>query len=93
MYYSKEEILGALIKNALSFSQKEYQSDMRYTRLIIYDVETGLGIIRCNHKLLDVTRSSIEKLPNVLTSLVNAEVLGVSGTIKTLKRKFLVANI
>jgi RNase P/RNase MRP subunit POP5 len=66
---------------------------MNYIRVIDYDVETGLGIIRCNQRLVDVLRSFIEKMPTASIDLVSAEVLGVSGTIKALKQKFLQTNL
>ena len=91
--YSREAIVGALLKTVLSLNQKEYPSDIKYIRVISYDVETGLGIIRCNHRLVDVLRSSFEKMPATSIGLVSAEVLGVSGTIKALKQKFLQANL
>ena len=74
---------------AFNLNQKGLQIDMKYIRVIDYDVETGLGIIRCNQKLVDVLRSFINKIPTTSIDLISARVLGVSGTIKALKQKFL----
>jgi RNase P/RNase MRP subunit POP5 len=65
---------------------------MKYIRVINYDAKTSLGVIRCNQRLVDVLRSLIEKMPTVSIDLVSAKVLGVSGTIKALKQKFLQTN-
>jgi len=50
-------------------------------QIIEYDEHTGQGVIRCGHK-------SVRIIMDFLNS-VNINVTGVSGTIKTLRRKFL----
>jgi RNase P/RNase MRP subunit POP5 len=50
-------------------------------QIIEYDENTGQGIIRCGHK-------SVRDIIDFLNS-VSITVIGVSGTIKTLRRKFL----
>lgn len=67
----------------------QYPLGVEYIRVIEYDEKTGLGIIRCNNRTVDIIRPSFEKITEASTNLLNAEVLGVSGTIKALRRKFL----
>ena len=86
--FSKNEILEALIE-ALPKTNDQHPLDMEYIRVMEYDKETGLGIIRCHHKSVDILRPSFKKITQISTDSVNAEVLGVSGTIKALRRKFL----
>ena len=50
-------------------------------QIIEYDEHTGHGIIRCGHK-------SVRIIIDFLNS-VSITVKGISGTIKTLRRKFL----
>lgn len=50
-------------------------------QIIEYNEHTGQGVIRCGHK-------SVKMIQDFLNS-VNITVTGVSGTIKTLRRKFL----
>ena len=50
-------------------------------RIIEYDEHTGQGVIRCGHK-------SVKIIQEFLSS-VSIHVTGVTGTIKTLRRKFL----
>ena len=59
-----------------------------YIWVVKFDVETGLGIIRCGHNSLDQILQSIQEPERMLKEL-NFETLGTSGSIKTLKRKFL----
>ena len=61
--------------------------------MISYEPETGVGIVRCNHRLVETLRVSIGKMPETSPSLVSVEVLGVSGTIKALKQKFLQSSL
>ncbi len=63
-------------------------SESYNTRIIEYDPNTGLGIARCDHRsvslLLTILRGSTETFGRY-----GAKTLGVSGSIKTLRRKFL----
>ena len=89
LVYSREGILRLLATIAFNQNQKDFAIDMKYIRIINYDEETGLGIIRCNQRLVDVLRFFIMKMPTTSIGLISAKVLGVSGTIKALKKKFL----
>ncbi|OYT28388.1 MAG: hypothetical protein B6U94_08550 [Thermofilum sp. ex4484_79] len=51
-------------------------------KLMVYNRHTKTGIIRCNHKDLDLVRSSLLFLPNVINSGdVNVITIKTSGTL------------
>ena len=57
-------------------------------RLIELDLERKNGIIRCNHKYSKNVKDCLQDL-RIGDSEIIVRVLGVSGTIKALRRKFL----
>ncbi len=83
---SKRKIYEALTRN-FSVSNNGRGEGQRHIRVIDYDAETGLGIIRCGHKSIGQLLHSIREAKGVLAEL-NMRTTGTSGTIKTLKRKF-----
>jgi RNase P/RNase MRP subunit POP5 len=84
---SKREIYHALIKE-ISQSINANTKKRHYMWIINFDVETGLGIIRCGHNSLNQILQSIQESRGILKEL-KLRTLGTSGSIKTLKRKFL----
>ena len=84
---SKRKIYGALIRN-MSMSKDGRGEGRPYIRVIEYDVETGLGIIRCGHKSIGQLLRSIREARGVLAEL-NLKTLGTSGSVKALRRRFL----
>jgi len=84
---SKREIYHILIKE-ISTSTNVKTGDGLYIWVIKFDVETGLGIIRCGHNSLNQILQSIQEAGGILKEL-KLRTLGTSGSIKTLKRKFL----
>ena len=81
---SERELLEALAKA----DNDQHTLNMRYIRVIEYDLEHGLGILRCDHRVVDALRSSLGKISGVSTAFSEVKVLGVSGTIRALRRKF-----
>ena len=90
--YSREGIVGALTRTAFALNNDEPPHDIKYIRVIDYDVETGLGILRCNHRLVDILRSSFKEISPSSLGVLESKVLGVSGTLKALRQKFLQAR-
>ncbi|MCK5402636.1 hypothetical protein KAI60_00845 [Candidatus Bathyarchaeota archaeon] len=84
---SKREIYHVLIRE-ISTSINVKTGNGLYIWVIKFDVETGLGIIRCGHNYLDQILQSIQESRGILKEL-KFRTLGTSGSIKTLKRKFL----
>jgi len=62
---------------------------MMRVRLLDYDVEKGLGMLLCDHKSVEKIRSTFGNVQNKSQGKTTIHVIGVSGTIKALKRKFL----
>ena len=63
--------------------------DVGAVRLILYDAGSGLGLLRCGHKQVTQARAAMAKLKRIGGEEVSFSVLGVSGTIRAAKRKFL----
>jgi RNase P/RNase MRP subunit POP5 len=62
---------------------------MMRVRLLDYDVEKGLGMLLCDHKSVDKIRDVFVNVHDESRGKTTIHVMGVSGTIKALKRKFL----
>ena len=84
---SKREIYNILIKEILTSTNVKTGNGL-YIWVVKFDVETGLGIIRCGHNSLNQILQSIQEPERMLKEL-KFKTLGTSGSIKTLKRKFL----
>ncbi len=84
---SKREIYNILIKEISTSTNVKTRDDL-YIWVIKLDVEKGLGIIRCGHNSLNQILQSIQEAEGILKEL-KLRTLGTSGSIKTLKRKFL----
>jgi RNase P/RNase MRP subunit POP5 len=54
-------------------------------RLISYDSDAKVAILRCRHRSLRKIRGTIALLTNVVSQPVALQVVKVSGTIKSLK--------
>ncbi len=66
-------------------SQPLTQETRTGLRLILYDPEKKLGVIRCNHRNLAEAKSFINSLGE---TELGAQTLRTSGTIKTLQKEF-----
>jgi RNase P/RNase MRP subunit POP5 len=84
-FISKRELLAIFMEKIAAKIGKE-GSEIYNIRIIEYDLNTGIGIVRCNHRalglLLSVLRDSTEAFGKY-----SIETQRVSGSIKTLKRK------
>ena len=58
-------------------------------KLILYDAESRRGLVRCGHAQLEEIKEALSKIEEIGGRKVSLKVLGVSGTIKAAKRKFL----
>jgi RNase P/RNase MRP subunit POP5 len=80
MRISAREIRHILFKEASTYTNETF-GERPYIRVIQFDVETGVGILRCGH-------TSFNRVIRLLREL-QWRTFGTSGSIKTLKRKFL----
>ena len=65
----------------------EYGASQANLALIDYDQEKSWGIIRCSHRAVEMVRASIASVTEINEKTVAIHVLGVSGTLKALRRK------
>lgn len=85
-YISKRELLMVLTSDMGEIGGEG--SGQHHIRIIDYDPNTGLGIVRCDHRAVSILLSILRDTAKTLGKY-DAETIGVSGSIKTLKRKFL----
>ncbi len=85
--HSRREV-STLILNELYAMRSGHEKMMR-VRLLGYDVEKGLGMLLCDHKSVDKIRGVFNNVQDESHGKTIIHVMGVSGTIKALKRKFL----
>ena len=86
--FSKGEITQA-ITNSLRSSQD--LGDASAIRMIFLEAGSGRGLLRCEHKQVAQVKAAILKLKRIGDRNVAFSILGVSGTIRAAKRKFLSA--
>lgn len=92
--YMAFEVIGAEISEnylkktfyRLSNSMRRLSADDPMLKLVLYDAGSRRGLLRCSHKQVDVLKSEIVKICGKEPVL---KILGVSGTIRSGKRKFL----
>lgn len=61
-------------------------------KLVYYDASSQRGLLRCGHKQVNEVKTAIEGRKKIGDKGVSFRTLGVSGTIKAAKRKFLVPS-
>jgi len=67
----------------------EYGASQVGFSLIDYDPQRGRGIVRCSHKALEMVRASIASITEIDEKPVAIHVVGVSGTLRSLREKAL----
>ena len=58
-------------------------------KLILYDAESRRGLVRCGQTQLREIKEALSKVEEIGGRKASLKVLGVSGTIRAAKRKFL----
>lgn len=86
--HTKRAVFDAISKSILTFRDNNRPSKIDL-RLLEYDQQSGRGILVCGHKMLDPVRQSISAIVKIADKPVAIRVMGVSGTIRRLYRKFL----
>jgi len=66
----------------------EYGASQVGMVLIEYDEQGGRGVLRCSHKALPMVRASVASIIKINEKPVAIRVLGVSGTLKALRKKY-----
>jgi ribonuclease P/MRP protein subunit POP5 len=83
--FSKGEVTRA-ITNSLRGLQ---DLDTNAMRMIFFEAGSGRGLLRCERKQVAQVKAAILKLKRIGSRNVAFSILGVSGTIRAAKRKFL----
>ena len=73
--------------NFLRASRPKMEQSM--LKLVLYDENSRLGLLRCGHKQVDEIRAAMSSAGENHAKMMSFRVLGVSGTIRAAKRKFL----
>lgn len=60
-------------------------------KLVFYNASSRRGLLRCSHKQVSEVKAVITGTEKISNKKIHFKVLGVSGTIKAAKRKFLVS--
>lgn len=89
-----EEISNAIYGSLLEFAG-ELNTALARIWIIrdLWQEEKQLGILRCLHTAVELVRASMLLIDRIGDSRVAFRILGVSGTIKGAKRKFLEQKI
>jgi ribonuclease P/MRP protein subunit POP5 len=85
---SKREIVDA-VWNAVLQLFGEYGASQASLTFIEYNSEKSWGIVRCSHRALEMVRASVASITEINGKPVAIDVLGVSGTLKALRKKVL----
>ncbi|NOZ77297.1 MAG: hypothetical protein GXO65_06475 [Euryarchaeota archaeon] len=84
----KEEFIRSLWGEATAFFGEERAAELNLW-VMDYHPETGTGFLVCRHDRLEVVRGALGLVGRIGGRRAGIGVLGVSGTVKSLKRKFL----
>lgn len=87
-FIEKEDLIRALWDAVLQLFG-EYGASRVNLSLIEYKAEKNYAILRCSHGVLDMVRASVASVTEIKGKPVAINVLGVSGTLKSLRKKFL----
>lgn len=94
----KKRYLGFYIPSHAQFTRHQLLSRFLHelpltprsrVRIIEYNAASGVGILLCDHNNLPQLRQVFHKLSQTSAKSHPIHLLGVSGTLKTLRRKFL----
>jgi len=89
---SRDEVIRALWKEVLNFLGEQRASGLNLW-LMDFDAGPGRGFLRVAHDRVGVLKGCLALIGEVGGSAACIEVLGVSGTIAALKKKFLADGI
>ncbi|MFQ6050588.1 MAG: Rpp14/Pop5 family protein [Candidatus Hydrothermarchaeota archaeon] len=85
----KRKDLISLIWNSVLQTIGELGMGESELKLISFDEEKQEGILRCNHYMVDHVRFSLSLISKINDGRVAINVLGISGTIRSAREKFL----
>jgi ribonuclease P/MRP protein subunit POP5 len=87
-HVSKRELIDVILDEGLKFFGELKMSEFGLW-VLEFDVDKGVGFLVCNHRYKGEVIACLSLIDSVSHNNASIQVLGVSGTIKSLKRKFL----
>ncbi len=93
--YIAFELIGDSSKKDISWTinqvlhARELEVDKMMLKLVHYDIDSRRGLLRCGHKQTNEVKAAILSIKKVSGKEASLVILGVSGTIKAAKKKFL----
>ncbi len=85
--FDEKDIINAIWNSILQVFG-EYGASQTNLRSIKYDPQANYGVLRCSHGALDVVKAAVASIMRINGKKVAIQVLGVSGTLKSLSKKF-----
>lgn len=65
----------------------QYGASKADLRFLGYDERERMAVVRCNHDAVPIVRTAVASIERIAESPVIVRIIGVSGTMKALKRK------
>ncbi len=90
--HTKQDIIDAINRFTLTL-RGERGTTKRYPHLLEYDQQSGRGILMCTHTMIEPLRLLLNSIHNIANKKAKMTVIGVSGTIRRVRRKFLPETI
>jgi len=87
-HVNERDVMDA-VWNAVLELFGEYGASQTNLRLIKYDLERSYAVVRCSHTALERVRASIASITEVKGKPAVIHVMGVSGTLRGLRKKAL----
>lgn len=87
-FVSKRDVVDAVWSAVLQLFG-EYGASQASLTFIEYNSDRSWGIVRCSHRALEMVRASVASVTEINGKPVAIDVLGVSGTLKALRKKVL----
>ncbi len=72
-----------------SLQTRDPAFDRRMLKLVFHDVSSRRGLLRCGHKQVGELKAALTSIKKIGGKEASFVILGVSGTIRAAKRKFL----
>ena len=89
--YIAFEVVGKASKNQIARAIESSLRDDRdkIMKLILYEARSGRGLLRCGHLQVLEAKAAMSSIERIGGEKVSLGILGISGTIRAAKRKFL----
>ncbi len=89
---AREDVVRAITRESIEFLGENSLSDMDL-KIVDFDEATQRGFLACRHGAVDAAMACLAMVSGANNKRACAVPLGVSGTIRALKRKFLSARV